>query len=433
MQFKMPFRGGTAQRKAWLLGWASSQRGGDDNESIPRWVPGFVFLGPLPGQPWWLFNLDAAYHANMLYIVGSIIYVAQALYYEQSFHLSPFDDDYNPQNPSNYLNLVGAALFMANALVAMLDWWLSKRSASIFNAVVLPLALPARGGPLPEADRNSSSISDKISPPTRASFTVPVRGESPPDVDIIPPPTFIHIELEEMNKRVLDLYFWNNIFFLLAAITFQMDGTWQYNSRLDGLNCMGGICGSLLMPLFGNVFYLLSSLCSVAEYFENAKIRQGQGLPPLSLFRPTGDEPIDYFGWGDWLFLVAAVIPCIQSFWQYYYPFESPAAANNAIAPWYLVNQIVWLVDSLAYQIGYWLFMRNLLSSARKQAQARGGGAGGGGGGLMHGVNAEQQLQDTISPIVARASNSTSTYAEGDSKILEGGSHSVELYSQSHP
>ena len=52
----------------------------DHHDECPVWIPGFV-LFPLPGQPEWMMDLDAAFWSNLLYVVGSVVYVAQGLYF----------------------------------------------------------------------------------------------------------------------------------------------------------------------------------------------------------------------------------------------------------------------------------------------------------------------------------------------------------------
>jgi len=323
----MPFRGGNEIRRR-----VNGKGRTDDRGEVPTYSLGYVFLGPLPGQPWWTFNLDMVFHGNLLYVLGSVLYVAQALYYIHSLHLSEWDDDYNPQNPSNYLNLAGSALFIANALVCTLDWWLCKRSACIFNMSV-------------------DGTEDRMKGPG------------------IEEDNLVRIRLIEMSTRLLDLYFWNNVFFMLAAIVFQIAGAWQFNSSLNSGGCLGTICSNFVLPLVGNLFYLFASLCSVAEYFEQARNRKTDGLPPLSMYSAPTLSQIDWFGIGDWLFFLAAVMPVVQSFYQYFNPWENGDVENACVSPYYLVNQIIWLLDSLAYMIGYAYFLQDLILSTQRCAK----------------------------------------------------------------
>jgi len=178
----------------------------------------------------------------------------------------------------------------------------------------------------------------------------------------------VRIRLTEMSSRLLDLYFWNNVFFMLAAIVFQIAGAWQFNSSLNSGGCLGTICSNFVLPLVGNLFYLLASLCSVAEYFEQARNRKTDGLPPLSMYSAPTLSQIDWFGIGDWLFFLAAVLPVIQSFYQYFNPWENEVVENACVSPYYLVNQIIWLLDSLAYMVGYAYFLQDLILGTQRCA-----------------------------------------------------------------
>jgi len=325
----MPFRGGTAVREKLIqiqitLTARTRSKG---QESRHKWTPGLVFGGPLPGQPWWLYNVDVIFVANLLYVLGSILYVVQALYFVHSFHLSSYDDDYNPNDPSNYLNLGGAALFIANALASFLDWHLCTKTASIMNA----------------------------------------------EVDVIPSPTVesSSIVLVPVSNHLLILYFWNNLLFLFAAIVFQIQGVWLFNVSLDRYGCMHSVCGDFALPLLGNLLYLASSLFSVAEFFESYRSRR-EGSCTTKMFPGCRSSlaDVDWFAWGDWLYLGAALIPCVQSFWSFYYPWASADDENRMISPYYLFNQLVWLADSLAYMLGYYYFMMRVVAAANNSSTA---------------------------------------------------------------
>ena len=316
----MPFRGGTAAREKIIQINLSRAliKGGERH----KWTPGLVFGGPIPRQPWWLFNVDVIFIANLLYVLGSILYVVQALYFVHSFHLSSYDDDYNPKDPSNYLNLGGAALFIANALASFLDWWLCTRTASIMNAEVAEDVIPS------------------------PSPTV----ESSPIVAV------------SMTSHLLLLYFLNNLFFLFAAVIFQIQGVWLFNVKLDRYGCMHTECGDFALPLLGNLLYLVSSLFSVAEFYENQSTKRSSTKMFPGWRASLAD--VDWFGWGDWLYFCAALIPCVQSFWSNYYHWTNNDDENRQIGPYYLFNQLIWLLDSIVYMLGYYYFMVRVVAAA---------------------------------------------------------------------
>jgi len=365
----MPFRGGTAVREKLIqiqitLTARTRSKG---QESRHKWTPGLVFGGPLPGQPWWLYNVDVIFVANLLYVLGSILYVVQALYFVHSFHLSSYDDDYNPNDPSNYLNLGGAALFIANALASFLDWHLCTKTASIMNAEVDVI-------PSPTVAKTASIINaevDVIPSPTVAKTASIINAE----VDVIPSPTVensstVLVPVSSMSNHLLLLYFWNNLLFLFAAIVFQIQGVWLFNVSLDRYGCMHSVCGDFALPLLGNLLYLASSLFSVAEFFESYSLRCKSSMCTTKMFPGCRSSlaDVDWFAWGDWLYLGAALIPCVQSFWSFYYPWASADDENRLISPYYLFNQLVWLADSLAYMLGYYYFMMRVVAAANNSS-----------------------------------------------------------------
>lgn len=306
-------------------------------------------MGPLPGQPLWLLNLDVIFWANMAYIVGSIVYVAQAVYYVHRWHQSPFDDDSNPAAPSNYLNCAGAALFIVNALACFGDWWLCKRSSSIMNIVLQEDLAQDDGVHLLPGPGRSSSDFDEGSKVASSEALLDKRND---------PALFI----QGMNDRILNYYWWNNLFFLIAAVIFQIDGVWSLNSSLDATGCETSTCGDFTLPFVANMFYLVSSFYSILEYYENNKMRVAAGLPIPRMFTLDFRE-LDWFGWGDWLYLLCSLMPCVQSFVEFYNPWSSESFENDVISLYFFINQIIWLFDSLAYMIGYLFFMSKIIQS----------------------------------------------------------------------
>lgn len=339
----MPFRAGNGTKEMFMFqSYAKTRekhhhkkrRGSKlvemDTDHIPIWVPGFVLFA-LPGQPEWMCDLDAAFWSNLLYVAGSVIYVAQGLYFWHNLKLTDYDD-YNANNPSNYLNLVGAALFVANALVALVDWYLCAQQASVMNVSL-------------------DHIGDEQ---TDGKFLV-----------------------QDMGNRILNLYFWNNIFFLFAAITWLIGGIWLYDQNLDVDQCIANNdntkCFSFWIPFVATGNYLLSSLCGLWEYFETTRFRKAQNLPPLPMF--TLDfYKLDWFGWGDWLYFLASALPFCQSFMTGFYPWPEYAddhatteAQNSVVAPLYNTSNIIFLVDSIAYMVGYVLFVYEIIGVMRKR------------------------------------------------------------------
>lgn len=95
---------------------------------------------------------------------------------------------------------------------------------------------------------------------------------------------------------------------------------------------------------------------------EDARIREQQGLPPLTLL-PYSWDSFDWFGWGDILYIFTSVLQLVQSFFMF-----SAAINDDFYNGWYLNSNIFFLIDSLAYYIGYVIFlydMRNALYSGQ--------------------------------------------------------------------
>lgn len=70
-------------------------------------------------------------------------------------------------------------------------------------------------------------------------------------------------------------------------------------------------CGSFWVNFWGNFLYFLSSLFAVGEGYEYSKLRASQGLQPLVWFG-CNFTMIDWFAWGDVLYLVAASVALVQ-------------------------------------------------------------------------------------------------------------------------
>ncbi len=90
------------------------------------------------------------------------------------------------------------------------------------------------------------------------------------------------------------------------------------------------------------------------QCYEAYKLRESQGLPPLRWFS-TEFNMIDWFGWGDVLYLLTSLIALLQCFL-----FSFVDASDDLIAPIYLAENWMFLFDSSAYFIGYCLFIYEL-------------------------------------------------------------------------
>ena len=96
-------------------------------DKIPYYYPGFLLV-PIPNA--FYFNLDMAFWASFLYLLGSIFYVVDSFYLWPSISPDPGDDSLNP---TIYFNFIAAALFILNALVCFIDWYLQLKVLSLEN------------------------------------------------------------------------------------------------------------------------------------------------------------------------------------------------------------------------------------------------------------------------------------------------------------
>ena len=319
----------------------------DAEAYIPTWTPGLL-VSAIPGQPSWLFNFDITFQANLWYIFGSLIFVMQALWYEHSFGLpGTRNDDYNPQNPSNYLNALGAMAFVINALLCFMDWFLCKQSLHFLSIVLPDEGLPAQ-----------RKCNDGMEMQAGAQSTTSV--------------TPLLFRIQQANQRILTMYFWNNVFFMVAALIYLIQGVFLSDHSVPGASdCLYHICNSFYLPFWGAVAYLVSSLFSIAEYYENNKLLKMQRLPLPQMFR-CGFMKMDWDGWGDWIYLWASILPVCTSCVNGFYPFTDDAGQyeNAVLASFYLADQLLFLLDSIAYMLGYIVFMVQVVETMRERQRA---------------------------------------------------------------
>eukprot|EP01034_Spumella_vulgaris_P026088 gene26088-32618_t len=164
--------------------------------------------------------------------------------------------------------------------------------------------------------------------------------------------------LSEVPQKISVYYFYNNFFFLGATIVYLIQAIWFEDYSTDLLDCTSRWwCGEFWINFWGSFLYFMSSFFSVMEYFEYTRLRAEDGLPALKFF-PSHLRELDWFGWGDCLFLATSVVAMgqvfVTSFW------DDSDDVYNAL---YLLENCLFLVDSLMYFIGYILYMLELQSA----------------------------------------------------------------------
>jgi len=269
-------------------------------QKTPIYIPGLNLI-PIPGD---LFcNVDLAFWAAFLYVVGSVAYVVDSFFLWGQVYSDSGDDE---ANPAIYLNTVAAIVFVMNAVICILDWWTQVRQLSI-SCIALE-----------ELDITNGIVLDDF--PIKQSIS----------------------------------YFLNNLFFLAAAVMFLMQSIWFQNSMTDIYDCQESLCGSFWINFWANFLYFVSAVFAVLElyFFRQAKAKLGE--PTLSLFT-FDSEQIDYFGWGDIIYFITGVVATGQSFF-----FTFLTESDDFNGPYYLSVNILFLIDSLIYFAGYMKFVLGL-------------------------------------------------------------------------
>lgn len=326
---------------------AFRKSGADMKVKVPPFIPGLMLI-PIPEAGCIAGYVDIAFHAVILYVLGSLVYVIDSFY--QSNHLLGLvydsssnsginsynnstktstnnnddskpgssssssslssgggggggdDDSGGPTNPANFLNLLAALFFLLNALCCLLDWWLQRRLLSIVNISYNH-----------EDDTETAAL------------------------DLIP-------------DRISLYYLLNNLFFMAAAVTYTIQGVimmYPATNLVDDCG-KGTFCFLFWYNFLGSTFYLGSAVFSVLETWENFKIRREEGLPPLKAISCNIQE-IDWFAWGDFVMVGASILPFSQTFLLSFGDFPPPR---------YGVAQYDWLfrVSVRFFALSHWIF-----------------------------------------------------------------------------
>lgn len=151
------------------------------------WIPGLLII-PFPEAGWLLGYIDVAYWACFLYVLGSLFYVVDSFYMWGTVYPEYTDDSFNP---AIYWNTIAVVTFVVNALVCFLDWYLQVKQLSTMNIIA-------------EED-----------------ITIP-------------------LQLSDIPNAITWHYFFNNLFFLGAAVVYLIQAIWMENPNSDLYNCSAG-------------------------------------------------------------------------------------------------------------------------------------------------------------------------------------------------
>ena len=148
-----------------------------------------MMVVPLPQAGWFLGYWDMGYWAALFYVLGSIVYVIDSFYLWPYFYPASNDD---PADPGVYWNTVASSLFVINALLCFLDWYMQREQLSVMNMIV------------------DESVTGGF-------------------------------QLQSVSTKITWYYFFNNFFFLGAAVVFLIQAIWMENYDWDIYHCSDGL------------------------------------------------------------------------------------------------------------------------------------------------------------------------------------------------
>ncbi len=152
------------------------------------WVPGMLIV-TMPEAGVFLGYVDIGYWAGFLYVLGSVFYVMDSFFVWPSVYSGYSDDAFSA---GVFLNLLAAWAFVVNALVCFLDWHTQVKQLSVMNM-----------------DINENNTGG--------------------------------FEINEINYNITWCYFFNNFFFLGAAVIYLIQGLWMESYSLDLEGCSRGL------------------------------------------------------------------------------------------------------------------------------------------------------------------------------------------------
>lgn len=146
---------------------------------VPDYVPGKMLL-PIPDAGVLFSWLDIGFWAYILYLIGSVAYLADSIY--SCLITDPgYADDFS--NPVVYLNTIAAFIFVLNALFCFVDWYLQLHEVGAMNMYI------------------DDQIPNKIF-------------------------------LAKIPRNLSAYYFYNNVFFMSAAVLYLVQAIWPTYTSL---------------------------------------------------------------------------------------------------------------------------------------------------------------------------------------------------------
>lgn len=149
---------------------------GKETYKVPPYTPGLLLIRLPEAGPVW-GAIDFSFWAAFLYIIGSVIYVISAVFLWSSLGL-----DYEIGVATN---LIAGIVFVINAAVCMIDWWLQVQQMSFMNM----------------------------------------------DLD------GLEFSLTQNSEKSMNYYCINNLFFMGAAVMYVIQGLWMQWASTDLTGC----------------------------------------------------------------------------------------------------------------------------------------------------------------------------------------------------
>jgi len=272
-------------------------------------IPG-ILLVPNPKAGIIFGYIDFAFLAALTYVLGSFFYMVSSV-------LNWYENDYG-YTANSIFNLLAAVTFIINVLFCFLDWYMQRNQIYSFCEDQA------------EYDKNGIKISKD-------------------GIVVLDDNDYSATSALTVNMY----YFWNNLYFLFAAVVYTFQGIALLNYSIIPYCNTDTFCNNFYMNMFGSLFYVLSGYYSLKEYIVTRKIREEECLSQLPLFgAPYWD--IDWFGWGNICYMPAGITAFIQSFTS---NFGGPSDDDNRYDTVYLLGNWFFMVNSLQYFIGYVIFI----------------------------------------------------------------------------
>ena len=273
---------------------------------VPKYIPGVkLFTDPSKGLI--LGYIDWSWWAVFLYPVSSLVYVIASSIPLDPSYIGEDDEVVNSTDGSVVCNLLAAIILVIDSLIVMLELYLIGK------------------------------FGDTVS-----STSISVENN-----DII-------VEQEAISKRSLRNYELNNLFFMLGAVFYLIQGIWMINYKVDTTGCYSEFwCGTFWVTFFGALGYLISSCFCIYEGLSDRRIAIQEYHSGKNNFYPRlftfNFKEFNWFLWGDIFYVITSIMFLIQPIFLAYADKEKYTERRDA--NYYLLTNVVMFIDSMLYQV----------------------------------------------------------------------------------